>query len=182
VNTAAETFGRLDIVVANAAYTKQVPCEELDDTQWEDLLDVDLTGVWRTFRSAVPHLRAAGGGRLLATPSTVGTVEAWPFHGPYPAAQAGVRGLVRSLAAELGPDAITVNAVAPGIIETPQTLDPVNSLGPEGIALTGDRQPIRRVGRPDDIGHAYVYLASDEASFVTGQLLVVDGGRTLQHG
>jgi 3-oxoacyl-[acyl-carrier protein] reductase len=182
VTAAVEAFGRLDIVVANAAYARLVDSAELDDEQWRDLLDVDLAGVWRTFRAAIPHLRAGGGGRLLATASTVGTVEAWPAHVHYSAAKAGVLGLVRSLAAELGPDGITVNAVAPGIIQTPQTLDEVNSLGPHGVALTGERQPIRRVGRPDDIGFAYVYLASDEASFLTGQLVVVDGGRTLQHG
>jgi 3-oxoacyl-[acyl-carrier protein] reductase len=182
VDVATQQFGRLDIVVANAAYARLVPAEELDDARWADLLDVDLGGVWRAFRAAIPVMRAGGGGRLLATASTVGTLEAWPEHVHYSAAKAGVHGLVRSLAAELGPSGITVNAIAPGIIETPQTLDAANSLGPDGVALTGERQPVRRVGRPEDIAHAFVYLASDEASFLTGQLVVVDGGRTLQHG
>jgi 3-oxoacyl-[acyl-carrier protein] reductase len=182
VGTATSTFGRLDIAVANAAIARLSPSEHLDDEQWNDVLDTDLHGVWRLFRAAIPALRMVGGGRLLATSSTVGTIEAWPEHVHYSAAKAGILGLVRSLAAELGPDAITVNAIAPGIIATPQTLDAVNSLGAEGLALTGERQPIRRVGRPDDIAHAFVYLAADEASFVTGQLLVVDGGRTLTSG
>jgi 3-oxoacyl-[acyl-carrier protein] reductase len=176
------TLGRVDIVIANAAIARLVPAADLTDAAWGDLLDVDLSGVWRTFRAAIPHLLAQGAGRLLATASTVGTVEAWPAHVHYSAAKAGIAGLVRSLAAELGPGGITVNAIAPGIIETPQTLDAVNSLGADGIAQTAARIPVRRAGRPEDIAHAYLYLASDEASFVTGQLLVVDGGRTLLPG
>lgn len=182
VATALERHGRLDVVVANAAIARRVPSPELDDASWNDLLDVDLAGVWRVFRAALAPMRAAGHGRLLATTSTVGTIEAWPEHAHYAAAKAGVIGLVRSLAAEAGPWGITVNAIAPGIIETPQTLDARNSLGAAGVAGTGERQPVRRVGRATDIANAFLYLASDEASFVTGHTLVVDGGRTLVHG
>jgi 3-oxoacyl-[acyl-carrier protein] reductase len=179
VAAAVEAYGRLDVVVANAAIARRVPAEQLDDDQWNDLLDVDLTGVWRLFRAAIPVMRTAGWGRLLATTSTVGSIEAWTEHVHYSAAKAGIVGLVRSLAAEVGPDGITVNAIAPGIIETPQTLDAVNSLGATGIAGTAAAQPIRRVGRPADIAQAFRYLASEEAGFVTGHTLVVDGGRTL---
>ncbi|WP_159501228.1 SDR family NAD(P)-dependent oxidoreductase [Microbacterium sp. 18062] len=179
VSTALHRFGRLDIVLANAAIARKVAAAQLDDAAWSDLIDVDLTGVWRLFRAALGPMRAAGHGRLLATSSTVGNQESWTEHVHYSAAKAGVVGLVRSLAAEVGPDGITVNAIAPGIIETPQTLDAANSLGALGIGATAESQPIRRVGRPDDIANGFRYLASDEASFVTGQLLVIDGGRTL---
>jgi len=182
VAAAVGRHGRLDIAIANAAIARRVPSPELDDAAWRDLLDVDLTGVWRVFRAALGPMREAGRGRLLATASTVGAMEAWPEHTHYAAAKAGITGLVRSLAAEAGPWGITVNAIAPGIIETPQTLDGVNSLGAGGVAETGRSQPIRRVGRPADIAHAYLYLASDEASFVTGHTLLVDGGRMLVRG
>ena len=88
--------------------------------------------------------------------------------------------MVRSLALELGPDQITVNAIAPGVIATPQALDPVNSLGPDGVADFGAHVPLGRSGRPEDIAAAYLFLASDEAGYVTGQTIVVDGGVTLQ--
>jgi 3-oxoacyl-[acyl-carrier protein] reductase len=182
VATALTAYGRLDIVVANAAIARKVPSEELDDATWNDLLDVDLAGVWRAFRAALPVMREAGYGRLLATASTAGALEAWSEHAHYSAAKAGILGIVRSLAAEVGPDGITVNAIAPGIIETPQTLDGVNSLGPDGVTATGQSQPVRRVGLPSDIAHAYLYLASAEAGFVTGHTLVVDGGRMLIRG
>jgi 3-oxoacyl-[acyl-carrier protein] reductase len=182
VTAAVSHFGGLDIVVANAAIARIKPLGEMTDADWNDTLDTNLTGVMRLFRAAVPAMRAGGGGRLLATTSTAGNHEAWPAHAHYAAAKAGIVGMVRALAAEVGPDGITVNTIAPGIIETPQTLDGVNSLGLAGVAATADHQPIRRVGLPDDIAAGFHYLASAEASFVTGHLLVVDGGRILHHG
>jgi 3-oxoacyl-[acyl-carrier protein] reductase len=179
VATAVDRFGRLDIAIANAAIARVAPLESMTEADFRDTIDVDLTGVWRLFRAALAPMRAAGAGRLLATTSTVGVIEAWDAHAHYAAAKAGITGMVRALAAELGPSGITVNAIAPGIIETPQTLDAVNSLGPDGVAATAHVQPIRRVGRADDIAAGYQYLASAAGGFVTGHVLVVDGGRTL---
>jgi 3-oxoacyl-[acyl-carrier protein] reductase len=176
--TAAE-LGRVDIAVANAGIARTVPLERLDDDAWYATLDVDLTGVWRLFRAVLPHMRSARYGRLIATASVAGTVSAWPQHPQYAAAKAGIVGLVQNLAVDYGPDGITANAVAPGVIETPQSLDPVNSLGPEGVAAVAPKVPLRRVGDPEDIAYLYCFLASTESEYVTGQLIVADGARSL---
>jgi 3-oxoacyl-[acyl-carrier protein] reductase len=180
LDAATARFGGVDIMLANAAIARLVPSEELDDERWSALLDVDLAGVFRCFRGAIPHLKARGGGRLLATSSVAGATVGWAEHTHYATAKAGIKGMVRSLALELGPERITVNAVAPGVIATPQALDPVNSLGPDGVAAFAQHVPLGRSGAPEDIAAAYLFLASDEASYVTGQTLVVDGGVTLK--
>jgi 3-oxoacyl-[acyl-carrier protein] reductase len=176
--TVAE-LGRVDIAVANAGIARTVPLERLDDDAWYATLDVDLTGVWRLFRAVLPRMRSARYGRLIATASVAGTVSAWPQHPQYAAAKAGIVGLVQNLAVDYGPDGITANAVAPGVIETPQSLDPVNSLGPEGVAAVAPKVPLRRVGDPEDIAYLYCFLASTESEYVTGQLIVADGARSL---
>jgi 3-oxoacyl-[acyl-carrier protein] reductase len=175
----ASELGRLDVVVANAAIARDVPTPELDDARWQGLLDVDLSGVFRTFRAALPHLIEAGWGRLLATSSIAGAYQGWARHAHYATAKAGLVGLVRTLAVELGPHGITANAIAPGVIESPQSLDPVNSLGPEGVREFAARVPVGRNGQPEDIAYTFLFLASEEASYVTGQVLLVDGGVSL---
>ncbi len=172
-------FGRVDIAVANAGIARKVALEDLDDEAWNLTLDVDLNGAWRLFRAVLPHMRRAGYGRLIATSSVAGTVSAWPEHPHYAAAKAALVGLVQNLAVDYGPDGITANAVAPGVVETPQSLDPVNSLGPEGVAAVAPRVPVRRVGVPEDIAYLYQYLASEEAGYLSGQLIVADGARSL---
>jgi 3-oxoacyl-[acyl-carrier protein] reductase len=180
VERCVSEFGRIDIAVANAGIARTVPLEQLNDDAWYATLDVDLTGVWRVFRAALPHMRKAGYGRLIATSSVAGTVSAWPLHPQYAAAKAGIVGLIQNLAVDYGPDGITANAVAPGVIETPQALDPVNSLGPEGVAAVAPKVPLRhRVGQPEDIAYLYCFLASSESEYVTGQLIVADGARSL---
>jgi len=121
----------------------------------------------------------SGWGRLLTTSSIAGAYQGWARHAHYTAAKAGLVGLVRSLAVELGRHGITVNAVAPGVVETPQSQDPVNSLGPAGLRDFATRVPVGRNGRPEDIAHTFLFLASEEASYLTGQVLLVDGGVSL---
>jgi len=179
VAAAVGELGRIDVVVANAAIARDVPSAELDDERFRQLLEIDLLGVFRCFRAALPHMAAAEWGRLLATSSIAGAVQGWARHAHYAAAKAGIVGLVRALALEGGPHGITANAVAPGVIVTPQSLDPVNSLGPEGLEEFAARVPVGRNGTPEDVAHAFLYLASEEAAFVTGQTIVIDGGVTL---
>ena len=179
VARAIDEFGRLDIVVANAAIARDVPSPELDDERWNSLLEVDLSGVFRCFRAGMPHMIEAGWGRLLATSSIAGAYQGWARHAHYSTAKAGLVGLVRTLAVELGPYGITANAIAPGVIETPQSLDAVNSLGPDGVREFAARVPVRRNGEPEDIAHTFLFLASEQASFLTGQVILVDGGVSL---
>jgi 3-oxoacyl-[acyl-carrier protein] reductase len=179
VARAVGELGGMHIVVANAGIARKVQLADLDDAAWNKVLDVNLNGAWRCFRAALPHMQRAGYGRLIATSSVAGTVSAWPLHSHYTASKAGLVGLVQSLAVEFGAHGITANAVAPGVIRTPQALDPVNSLGPAGIEAVARKIPVGRVGSPEDIAYVYLFLASAEASYVNGQLLVVDGARSL---
>lgn len=179
IDRAVKELGGVHIAVANAGIARKVELEDLDDDAWNLVVNVDLNGAWRVFRAAIPHMKAAGYGRLIATSSVAGTVSAWPEHSHYSAAKAGLVGLVKSLAVEFGPFGITANAVAPGVIRTPQALDPINSLGPDGVDAVVAKVPVGRVGAPEDIGYTYQFLASAEASYVTGQLIVVDGARSL---
>jgi 3-oxoacyl-[acyl-carrier protein] reductase len=180
IDRAVSELGSADIVLANAGIARREPLpEDVTDEQWNTILDVNLNGAWRCFRAAIPHMRERGWGRLLATTSVSGPVQAWVEHTSYAASKGGLVGMINSLAVELGPAGITVNGVAPGVVSTPQSLDPVNSLGPDGVAGQAAGTPVRRVGVAEDVAAAFLYLASEEASFVTGHVIVVDGGRWL---
>lgn len=179
VARAVRELGALHIVVANAGIARKMELADLDDAAWNKVLEVNLSGVWRCFRAAIPHMQRARFGRLIATSSVAGTVSAWPQHSHYTASKAALLGLVRSLAVEFRPSGITANAVAPGVIRTPQSLDPVNSLGPAGVDAAAAKIPTGRVGTPEDIAYVYQFLASAEAAYVNGQCLVVDGARSL---
>lgn len=176
--TAIDEFGRLDIAVAAAGILRRNPLEELTDDAWEEMLDVDLTGVMRVFRAAVPHM--TNGGAMVATSSIAGGVYGWEEHAHYAAAKAGVLGLCRSLAVELAPRGIRVNAVIPGLIRSPQSRDEKNSLGEEGLNAAGDMIPWGRVGTLDEAARAIRFLTSSDSAYVTGQQLIVDGGLTVR--
>jgi 3-oxoacyl-[acyl-carrier protein] reductase len=175
---ALDEWGRLDIAVANAGVLRRAALAELDDDAWDDLLQVDLTGVLRVFRSA--SARMAGPGAMVAVSSIAGGVYGWGEHAHYGAAKAGVLGLVRSVAVELAPRGIRVNSVIPGYVVTPQSLDPVNSLGPDGLERAGKDIPLGRAAQPEELASVIRFLTSDEASYVTGQALIADGGLTIR--
>ena len=176
--SAHANYGRIDYVIANAGVLRRAALAELTDDAWDDLMSVDLTGVMRTVRACSPYL--GSGGSVVAVSSISGGVYGWAEHAHYTAAKAGVLGLCRSLAVELAPRGITVNAVIPGLIETPQSSDPVNSLGPEGLERAAADIPFGRVGRPEEVGDVVRFLTSPAARYVTGQQIVVDGGLTVK--
>jgi len=178
IRQGVDHFGRLDYVVANAGILRRAAIEEMSDARWDDMLNVDLTGVMRCFRAAAPHL--GPGASLVAVSSIAGGVYGWQDHTHYAAAKAAVPGICRSLAVELAPKGVRCNAVIPGLIETPQSLDKQNSLGPEGLAKAAKAIPLARVGRPDEIAKVIAFLTSEESSYLTGQSLIVDGGLTVR--
>lgn len=175
---AVTEFGRLDIAVAAAGILRRNPLGEMTDHAWEDMLDVDLTGVMRIFRAAAAKM--GDGGAMVATSSIAGGVYGWEDHAHYAAAKSGVLGLCRSLAVELAPRGIRVNSVIPGLIRSPQSQDEQNSLGEDGLKAAGSIIPWGRVGTVDEAARTIRFLTSADSGYVTGQQLIVDGGLTVR--
>jgi len=173
VRSAIGELGGLHIVLANAAIARDVPSQDLDDDRWNALLDVNLLGVFRCFRAALPHLTAQRQGRLLATSSIAGGVQGWARHVHYCASKGGVVGLVRGLALEVAPHGITVNAIAPGVIYTPLH-ERTNT--PEALEKLRQAIPLGRLGRPEDVAGCVAFLASEDAAYITGEIIAVNGG------
>lgn len=176
VSEMQERHGALDAIVANAGIAHRIPLSELTDEKWDHTHDVDLKGIMRVCRAAAPAMREAGRGSMIALSSIMGVAYGWDEHVQYSAAKAGVVGLVRGLAVELAADGVRVNGVAPGYIRTAQALSREHSLGPEGLERAAEFIPMGRVGEPEDIADVILFLASDSARYLTGQVLVVDGG------
>lgn len=169
-------YGALDCVVCNAGIARKLPLKSLTDAQWDTTLDVNLKGMMRMIRAAAPAMREAKSESIVCLASIVGTQLGWDEHIPYSAAKAGVAGLVRGVAIELAGDGVRANAIAPGLIRTAQTLDPVNSVGNAGLAAFTPKVPLGRIGDPSEIADVAVFLASDKARYITGQTITVDGG------
>jgi 3-oxoacyl-[acyl-carrier protein] reductase len=171
-----DRYGPLRAVVANAGIAHRVPLLELTDEKWDHTHEVDLKGVMRICRAAAPAMRSAGRGAIIAVSSIMGVAYGWDEHVQYSAAKAGVVGLVRGLAVELARDGIRVNGIAPGYIRTAQALSEEHSLGPEGLEKAAEFIPMGRVGEPEDVADVIAFLASEGARYISGQVLVVDGG------
>lgn len=168
--------GPIDVVVANAGIAHRTPLAELTDEKWDLTFDIDLKGIFRLVRAAAPGMRARRSGSVVALSSIMGIAYGWDEHVHYSAAKSGVVGLVRALAVELAKDGVRVNGVAPGYIRTAQLLSEENSLGPVGAEKAAEFIPMGRLGTPEDIADVIAFLASDGARYMTGQVLVVDGG------
>ena len=168
----AEHFGGLDIVCNNAGISHSMPLDSYTPEQLDQIVDVNIKGVFNGCQAASRVLGA--GGVIINTSSMVAKMGQQSGVG-YPMSKFAVNGLTVSLARELGPKGIRVNAVAPGVTAT----DMVAALPEEMIKPIADAIPLRRVGQPEDVANAFVFLASDLASYVTGAVLAVDGGRTV---
>lgn len=168
--------GAIDVIVANAGIAHRVPLDRLDDEKWDLTFDIDLKGMIRVVRPALPAMKARGGGAVVCVSSIMGVAYGWDEHVHYSAAKSGVVGLVRGLAVELARSGIRVNGIAPGYIRTAQLLSKEHSLGPEGAEAAGAFIPMGRIGEPEEIADVIVFLASSAARYMTGQTVVVDGG------
>lgn len=169
-------LGRIDVLVPNAGIAHRVPLAALTDEKWDETFDIDLKGMFRVVRPALASMRAKRSGSIVCLSSIMGVAYGWDEHVHYSSAKSGVVGLVRGLAVELARDGIRVNGVAPGYIRTAQLLSAANSLGPNADELASPYIPMGRLGEPEEIAAVIVFLASTAASYLTGQVLAVDGG------
>ena len=167
--------GALDCIVANAGIAHKVPVAQLTDEKWDHTFDIDLKGIFRVVRAALPAMRTAKKGAVVAVSSIMGVAYGWDEHVHYSSAKSGVVGLVRGLAVELAKDGIRVNGIAPGYIRTAQLLSKEHSLGPDADKA-GAFIPMGRIGEPEEIADVIQFLASNAARYMTGQVVVVDGG------
>jgi 3-oxoacyl-[acyl-carrier protein] reductase/7-alpha-hydroxysteroid dehydrogenase len=166
----SEKYGRIDILVNNAGISESTPFEQYTEELFDKVMDLNVKGLFNCTRAVTDVMTAQGSGVILNTSSMV-SIYAQPAGMAYPASKFAVNGMTRSLARELGPKGIRVNAVAPGITET----DMMKAVPKEVIEPLIARIPLRRLGQPQDIANAFLFLASDEASYITGVVLSVDG-------
>ena len=181
VSAASAETGRVDILVHSAGGTRgQVgqPVEEVTEEQWQSIFDVNLKGAFICSQAVVPGMKKAGSGRILIISSGAGLGVSLTGIQAYASAKAGQIGFVRQLAHELGTFGITVNSVAPGFVRSNPTSERQwEAMGAEGQERLVQSIAMKRLGRPDDIANAVMFLVSDYASYVTGQTLSVNGGR-----
>ena len=177
---AIKTFGRIDILVNNAALFSTLelrPFEKISAAEWRKVMDVNTLGVFLCCRACAPHMRAAGGGRIINLASGA-PLKGVPLFLHYVSSKGAVIAMTRGLARELGKDKITVNALAPGFTLSENVADSARHKK-QGAASVARRAPSSATRRPEDLVGAVSFLASDDAAFITGQTLVVDGGSSM---
>jgi 3-oxoacyl-[acyl-carrier protein] reductase len=171
VEAVVERFGTLDILINNAGITRDAMLSKMSLEQWHQVIDVNLNGVFYCTKYAAPHMVRKGKGKIINTSSIVG-VNGNIGQTNYAAAKAGVIGMTKTWAKELGYKGVNVNAVAPGYVETGM----VAKVPEKVLQLMVEKVPLHRLGQPSDIANAYLFLASDESDYVNGTVLEVDGG------
>jgi 3-oxoacyl-[acyl-carrier protein] reductase len=175
---ALERFGRIDILAANAGIYPSATLLEMTGEDWDRVMDVNVKGAFHALQACAPAMRRRRYGRIVLISSITGPLVAVPGLAHYAASKAGLLGLMRSAALELVGDGITVNAVQPGNVRTPG----LDRLGEGHLREMVESIPIGRLAEPEEVGWAVRFLASEEAGYITGQTLVVDGGQVLPEG
>ncbi len=168
-------LGPITVLVNSAGLEKFKRFTDLEFADWQRVIDVNLNGVFHCVQAVLPDMLEAGWGRIVNISSS-STHSGQPYMSPYVAAKSAVNGLTKSLALEYGPSGITVNAVPPGFIDTPM-LRKSEERGYLKVQQSIEATPVRRIGRPEDIAAACAFLISEEAGYITGQILGVNGGR-----
>jgi NAD(P)-dependent dehydrogenase (short-subunit alcohol dehydrogenase family) len=183
VGSAVEEHGRLDVIVNNVGVAIGGAAGEISEDDWNRVIDVNLTGVWRGMRHAIPAMLETGGGSIVNISSVQSLVGFLGWSG-YAASKGGINALTQQAAVEYAPKGIRVNAIIPGTILTGMNEGILREHpDPDGLmAEWASMHPIGRIGQPEEVATAVVYLASDESSFVTGMLLRVDGGMVVKAG
>jgi NAD(P)-dependent dehydrogenase (short-subunit alcohol dehydrogenase family) len=178
LDKAVETFGRLDVAFNNAGVEQPImPAADLTEEEWDRIVDIDLRGVFLCMKHEIPLMLEQGGGAIVNTSSGAG-VKGFAGQAAYCAAKYGIVGLTKAAALDYALQNIRVNAVCPGIIETPM-MDRFSGGTPEGRERVISQEPVGRMGKPEEIAAAALWLCSDAASFTTGHAMVVDGGQTV---
>jgi SDR family mycofactocin-dependent oxidoreductase len=192
VDSGVEQLGRLDVIVANAGIGNGgETLDKTSETDWQDMIDVNLSGVWKTVKAGVPHLISGGNGGSIVLTSSVGGLKAYPHTGHYIAAKHGVVGLMRTFAVELGQHFIRVNSVHPTNVNTPLFMNEgtmklfrpdLKNPGADDMAVVAQLMHVLPIGwvEPVDISNAVLFLASDESRYITGLPMTVDAGSCLK--
>lgn len=175
IESAAEYYGKIDIVCSNAGIFPTTLVEEISDAEWEAVINTNLRGTFYLVKDCLPYLRESAHGRVIITSSITGPITGYKGFSHYGASKAAQLGFMRSAALEAARDQITINAVMPGNILT----EGLKDLGEEYLSKMAESVPLKRLGTPDDIAQAVLFLASEKADYITGQTIVVDGGQTL---
>lgn len=176
VDLAVSRFGRLDILCQVAGIYPARPLEEVPEAEWDQVLAVNLKGAFLAMKAAFPVMKRQNYGRIVLTGSITGPIVSWPEHAAYAASKAGLVGLCKTAAIEGAPFGISVNVLAPGNVETDNLR---RERGPDHMANMARSVPQGRLAAPIDCGNCVAFLASDAASYVTGTVLVLDGGQVL---
>jgi NAD(P)-dependent dehydrogenase (short-subunit alcohol dehydrogenase family) len=166
-------FGRLDILVNNAGVSSSSETDPLDSDGWRRIMEVNATGVFLGTKSAIPTMREAGGGAIVNISSIMGFVGGEGGHPAYHASKGAVRIFTKAMAVRYGPHGIRVNSVHPGFLPPMRSSRPRNAAAMQEVI---EQTPLRRTGEPIEVAYGVLFLASDEASFITGTELVIDGG------